>query len=249
MAETNKGLIAAILFATLAVTGSLVFLGIQISNSSSLSETTLAAKINEGIQQFVQDQQDAQKPVLEIDSKLVAPINKNDHIYGDKDAPISLIEYSDFLCPYCYQFHDTAKQIVDDSNGQVNWIFRHFPLGSHDPEATMSAIASECIAEELGEEPFWTYSKTLFDNRANLSHENLIALGTNMGANEATLTKCIDNEDHNDKVQANIKNGIEVGVSGTPGNILINHENNKAIRVSGAQPIEAFNEVIRSLKE
>jgi len=67
--------------------------------------------------------------------KNVRPVSKNDHIYGNPGAAITLVEYSDYECPFCKRFHPTAKKLVDQSDGKVNWVYRHFPLAFHHPGA------------------------------------------------------------------------------------------------------------------
>src|SRR5207237_7967826 len=84
--------------------------------------------------------------------------SKSDHVYGNPNASITLIEYSDFECPYCKSVHLTAKRVVDESRGQVNWVYRHFPLEMHNPGAQKQAEASECAAELGGNEAFWKFA-------------------------------------------------------------------------------------------
>ena len=86
----------------------------------------------------------------------------SDHIIGSPTAPIVLVEYSDFQCPYCKMIHPSLKQIVSDSNGQVAWVYRDFPLYQIHPEAENSANAAECIAAQLGNDAFWSFGDTIF---------------------------------------------------------------------------------------
>ena len=93
--------------------------------------------IERGINAYIEKQQALARTSKQRESsaraKNVRPVGKNDHLYGSPSAEITLIEYSDFECPYCKRFHPTAKQLVDKSNGQVNWVYRHFPLAFHNP--------------------------------------------------------------------------------------------------------------------
>ncbi len=82
-----------------------------------------------------------------------------DHIYGKQNAEITIIEYSDYECPFCKRIHPTLKKIVDDSNGSVNWIYRHWPLHQHSFE---KLAAAECVAKIKGNDAFWKYSDLLF---------------------------------------------------------------------------------------
>lgn len=82
-----------------------------------------------------------------------------DHIMGNKDAKVTIIEYSDFECPFCKQFHPTLERIVKENNGNVAWIYRHYPLHQHSFE---KLLAANCVAEIKGDDAFWKYSDLLF---------------------------------------------------------------------------------------
>ncbi len=82
----------------------------------------------------------------------VSPLR--DHIYGDPTAAASIIEFSDFECPYCRKIHPVLKRLVNDSGGQVNWVFRHYPLSFHKPNAQREAEASECAYHMAGNDGF-----------------------------------------------------------------------------------------------
>jgi len=88
----------------------------------------------------------------------------SDHIIGSPTAPVVLVEYSDFQCPYCKMIHPSLKQIVADSNGQIAWVYRDFPLYQIHPEAENSANAAECIAAQLGNDAFWKFGDSIFES-------------------------------------------------------------------------------------
>lgn len=94
----------------------------------------------------------------------VPPVTDDDHIFGDKDAPVKIVEYSDFECPFCASVHPTLKQLVVDYDGDVAWVYRHYPLDFH-PNAQPAAEASECIAELGGNDEFWEFSDYIFANQ------------------------------------------------------------------------------------
>ncbi|MES2006793.1 MAG: thioredoxin domain-containing protein [Patescibacteria group bacterium] len=93
----------------------------------------------------------------------IRPPSASDHIIGSPTAPIVLVEYSDFQCPYCQMIHADLKRIVSESNGSVAWVYRNFPLYQIHPQATPAANAAECIAEQLGSEGFWQFTNTVFE--------------------------------------------------------------------------------------
>ena len=99
---------------------------------------------------------------LERVQKMRRPDRERDHFLGDPDARFVLVEYSDFQCPFCQQFHRTAKEIVAQ-NPDVSWVYRHLPLYGHMSLAMDQAIASECAASIGGNKGFWEYSDWIFD--------------------------------------------------------------------------------------
>ena len=94
----------------------------------------------------------------------VPPIDATDHVQGDPTkAQVTLIEYSDFECPFCARFHPTLKKIVSESNGNIAWVYRSFPLTQIHQYAMERAIASECVATIKGNDAFWQYADLLFN--------------------------------------------------------------------------------------
>lgn len=91
----------------------------------------------------------------------VAPVTEADHIKGSLDAPIKIVEYSDYDCPFCSRFHDSMNQVVEQ-NDDVAWVYRHFPLDQLHPNARTIAQISECIAEAEGNDAFWTFTDGYF---------------------------------------------------------------------------------------
>jgi len=162
-------------------------------------------------------------------------INSNDRIRGDKNAPVTLVEFSDFQCPYCQRFHPTMKRVMDEYEGKVRWIYRHFPLGFHQ-NAQKSAEASECAGDQG---KFWEYSDKLFENsKANgdgLHEKDLKKYAKEMGLNTDKFNKCLSSDKFAGKVKADMASGQAAGVSGTPGTILIDKDGNTEL-ISGALP-------------
>jgi predicted DsbA family dithiol-disulfide isomerase len=89
----------------------------------------------------------------------IVAFEEGDHVYGNPDAPIKIIEYSDFECSYCKVFHQTMKKTVDESDGKISWTYRHWPIQRNSFE---KAIASECVAKIKGNDAFFAYSELLF---------------------------------------------------------------------------------------
>jgi len=131
-------------------------------------------------------------------SKIPA-VSAEDHVKGSRNAQVFLIEYSDFECPFCQRFHPTAQQVVDEYDGQVAWVYRHFPLRTIHPKAEAAAQASECAAEQGGDEGFWAFTDVLFSDPTMLS--DLGSAATKAGLNAASLQACVDSEKYKDRVE------------------------------------------------
>jgi protein-disulfide isomerase len=218
-----------------------------------LDSDFLQKEIDAGIVRYVKNQQEAQSRAPDLKAeKYVRPVSKErDHIYGNPDAEISLIEYSDFECPYCKRFHPTPKQVVKAYQGKVNWVYRHFPLGFHNPLAQKEAEASECVAELGGNDAFWKYSDLLYQrtqsNGNGFPIDGLAPLAAEIGLDEDEIQRCMDSGRHEERVQEDSANGGKSGVSGTPGNILLNNKTGKAKIRPGALPLDALKSEIDQL--
>lgn len=175
-------------------------------------------------------------------AKDVKPVDPSrDHIRGNPDAKISVIEYSDFECPFCARHHPTMQKILDKYGDDVNWVYRHFPLSFH-PNAQKAAEASECAAELGGNEAFWKLADIIFERGAD--NAKLVGYAKEIGLDEAEFTSCLTSGKYAQYVQSDMAAGSAAGVNGTPGNILLHHATGEARLVSGAQPLSAFTAVI-----
>lgn len=175
-------------------------------------------------------------------------ITATDHIRGNPDAPIKLVEYSDYECPFCNRFHPTMQEVMDKYGDQVAWVYRHFPLTSLHPQAQISAEAAECVAKLGGNDAFWAYSDILFEEAAvdageALTRDKLLQYATQVGVNSADVDKCLTNGETKAKVSEDLKGGTAAGVNGTPATILVTSDGQYEM-ISGAQPLEQVTSVI-----
>jgi len=174
-----------------------------------------------------------------------------DHIYGNPDAEVTLVEYSDFECPFCKRFHDVAKSLVDNSGGKVNWVYRHFPLGFHNPMAQHEAEASECVAELGGNDAFWRFGDSLYaktaTNGKGVPGGDLGQLAADAGVERGAFDACLASGRHADRVKKDYAEGMAVGVSGTPGNILRNNKSGKVLVRTGALPLATMQAAVDEL--
>ncbi len=173
-----------------------------------------------------------------------------DWVRGDRNAEIALIGYSDLECPFCQQFHATAEQLVEDYDGKLMWVFRHYPLSFH-ANAQKEAEAAECAGSLGGNDAFWKYVDTIFERTTatgtGFALDKLAPLAKEIGLNEASFTECLDSGKFAQKVEDQMSGGTAVGVTGTPGNILLNTKTGKTRLIPGAYPLEQMKTEIDAL--
>lgn len=161
-----------------------------------------------------------------------------DHIWGNEDAAVTLIEYSDFECPFCGRHYGTLKQIKEAYPNDVRVVFRHFPLSFHQ-EAQKAAEASECAADQG---KFWEMYDVIFE--ANLAGtmdvDSWKKAALDLGLDTAKFNKCLDSGEKAARVAEDLNEGQLAGVEGTPAT-FVNGE-----LVSGAMPFESFKSIIDS---
>lgn len=178
----------------------------------------------------------------------VAPVTDKDHVLGDKNAPVTFIEYSDFQCPFCARFHPTLQQVMKDYAGKVRWVYRHFPLSSIHPYAQKAAEAAECASEQG---KFWELSDLFFEKQGDWAQSGLDQAKMNGYAQTAGVKdikkfeSCVTGGKYASLVQADEKSGEQAGVTGTPGSIIIGKNGSKQL-VPGALPIDAIKQMIDS---
>jgi protein-disulfide isomerase len=153
---------------------------------------------------------------------------------GPEDAPIQMIEFSDFQCPYCERAFATVKQVLNTYGDKIHFTYRHYPLANH-PRARPAAEAAQCAAEQG---KFWPYHDTLFGNQSRLSDGDLKQHATQLGLDAAQFATCFDSRKYQAEIDVDIRAGDEAGVSGTPA-FYINGR-----MLTGAQPFEEFKRII-----
>lgn len=242
MKNNNRTLIITILAAAILVSSSMVFLGTQISQGGSQTD------IEAGIEAYIEKQQEeAAKAQAEANKpKFVeGDFTDDDPFLGDEDAPVTMIEWSDFECPFCKRFYsNTMDQIKENyiDTGKVKLVYRDFPLPFHDPLATQEAYAANCAREQGDDETYFAYHDLIFDttrgNGKGLELSQLYDMSEQLGLDKAKFTECVESEKYKDEVAKDIADGRSAGINGTPG-FLVNGQ-----LVSGAQPFAAFEQII-----
>jgi protein-disulfide isomerase len=174
-----------------------------------------------------------------VDIKL-ATITDSDHIRGDKNAPITLIEFSDFECPYCSRLFPTMEALLDKYEGKIRLVYKHFPLTSIHPEAVPAAEASEC-ANDQGK--FWEYHDALYENQSELADGYYSELAKTLGLNTTQFDECFNSRKYQDKVSAQAVEAQAAGGKGTPYTVMVDADGNKT-PLNGAIPQASFEAAI-----
>lgn len=196
----------------------------------------------------------AEQPTVDTTNK-VRPITKEDHIKGNPDAPIKIVEYSDFECPFCQRFHNTMNELMEKygESGEVAWVFRQLPLEQlHPVKAQAAAVASECANELAGNDGFWKFTDryfelTLTNNRTDIDVV-IPQIATEMGLDTTKFLACTKSGKYDAHIKADMANATETGGRGTPWSVLI-APNGKTFPINGAQPLASVEQLIELAKK
>lgn len=178
------------------------------------------------------------------------PITSKDHILGDPNAPVKIVEYSDFECPYCKSFNVTMEKIMDEygKNGEVAWVYRHFPIAQlHPKNAFKVAVISECVAEQKSNSAFWSFAAKFFELTPSNDQTDLDVvipqITNSIGIDQVLLNKCVSSGKYDSHIKDNIANAGATGGIGSPWSILI-APNGKKFPINGAQRYETVKALI-----
>lgn len=169
-----------------------------------------------------------------------AAVSAADHIRGNKDAKVTLIEYSDYECPFCQKHEATIAQILKDYPKDVRLVYRYFPLTSIHPDAQRAAVAAECAAKQ---NKFWEMHDKLFKlgEAQTLDANSIKDAAKGLGLNTNDFNKCLDGNETLAVVNAEYSEGGNAGVSGTPATFV------NGQMVEGAVPYANFKTMIDAI--
>lgn len=203
------------------------------------------------VAQQQQDQQQQDQQSEDLARQNLKPVSAADHIRGNKDATISMVVYSDFECPYCKRFYPIALQILSSYGNKVNFVYRQYPLSFHEPMASKEAQASECVADLGGNDAFWKFADLAYNKTQSggngLNDADLVNIAVQTGVDKTSFQTCLSSSKFAAKVKQDIAEGDKAGVSGTPGNIFVNHKTGEIKVLNGAQPFETFKALIDAM--
>ena len=173
-------------------------------------------------------------------------VSADDHIFGDINAPVKVVEYSDLECPFCKRFHATMQQVVGSYSGKVAWVFRHFPIDQLHSKARKEAEATECANELGGNDKFWAYTNRLNEvtpSNNGLDAAELPKIATYVGLDTAKFTQCLESGKYASKIEAEVQAAVAAGARGTPYSVVISASGKKSV-IPGALPYEQVKGII-----
>ena len=198
-----------------------------------------------------------------IDSVLPEKVAKgtasveDDPVLGDTNAPITIIEFSDYECPFCKRhFDQTLPQLISQyvNSGKVKIVFRDFPLSFHDPMATKEAVAANCAKDQGGDKKYFEFHDEIFkrtiSNGNGLNDDKIKQIASDLKLNSGKFTACLSNKATEDEVKKDIADGQAAGASGTPTFVIGKSAADGIIAgelLVGAQPLAAFQALIDPL--
>ena len=242
--------------------GLLLFLLLPLIHQVNAAETD-QVNVEDEIKALKKDVQDLRKEVETLKAKSVAaPVQPpqelqevtvsidDDPLKGKADAPITIIEFSDYQCPFCGRFvkntfPDIAKKYID--GGKVKYVFRDFPLEFH-KQAPKASEAANCAGDKG---KYWEMHDKLFDNQSTLTVDKLKQYAADIGLDTESFNACIDSGKHADEINKDLEDGKKATVSGTPTFFIGKTQSGKkeiaGKRMVGARPFSSFEQVIEQL--
>jgi protein-disulfide isomerase len=183
-------------------------------------------------------------------SDTVRPIDETDYVLGNPNAPIVIIEYSDYDCPFCKRFHSVLHQVMDEVgvDGQVAWTYRQFPLAQIHPNAPKISEAALCVGKIGGNSAFWKFSDRIFETRdltAPTNMTKLLQYAVDSGVSQREYTACINSGEMQEAVLASAEEAFNLGARGTPYTIVTVGDQEAII--DGAQSYEVVRGIVESL--
>lgn len=184
----------------------------------------------------------AQPPQPQIGD--IRPVTDEDHIRGAANAKVTVIEYSDFECPFCKRFHPTMTRLLDEYPNDVRWVYRQFPLEQLHSKAKKQAEATECAGEQG---KFWELADKIFEvtpSNDGLDMNTLSDLARQVGVpNVQQFQSCLDSGKYAQAVEDDIADAQAAGGRGTPYSVVLTADGKK-LPINGAQPYESVKQTI-----
>jgi len=216
---------ASILIAALLVSGALVYNAGRYSNGGDKGSAQILDSAQVG-----------------GSAANVAPVTTADHIYGNPNAEIKVITFTDYECPFCKDFHKEMKKALAEYGSDIAWIYRNFPLDELHSKARKEAYAAECAGNLGGNAKFWTYVDKIFEvtpSNNGLDLSLLPDIAEEIGIDRGAFQTCLNqgSEKYDERINNSISDGIGAGAGGTPFSVVL--VNGNAYEIPGAFPFES----------
>ncbi len=181
----------------------------------------------------------------------ISPVTEADHILGNPNADIIIVEYSDTECPFCKQFHKTMQAIIAEygKDGKVAWVYRHFPIAQLHSKAAKEAEATECATELGGKSAFWDYTNRLYEitpSNDGLDPAKLVDIAVEIKLDKQAFVSCLESGKFTEKIKKDYEEAVAAGARGTPHSIILTKKGDK-LPLEGAQPLVAVKSIIDGL--
>ena len=244
MENRDNSLTYSIIIAAVLIAGALGFAGYQISTvnkQASTEDVNIDEKVQQGVEDYIAKQKEEEQKAIEEANKpqKVEDVSiDDDAVLGDPNAPVTIVEFSDYQCPFCGRhvaqvFPEIEKNYID--TGKVKYVFRDMPLTQLHSNAIELAIAAECAGDQ---DKYFEMHDKLFAHQDANSPEDIKKYANEIGLDLSAFNSCVENETPMDEIMADMADGEKYGVRGTPG-FFINGWN-----LAGAYPYEDFEKLI-----
>jgi len=233
--KKQKGFVLTTPFAII-IAGALIALAVYAGGVGNEAKSTVTANTNTG--------DTTAKPATTQGIGDIREVSSEDHIRGAEDAKVTIIEYSDFECPFCKRFHPTMQKILTDYPNDVRWVYRHYPLDTLHAKARKEAEATECAGEQG---KFWEMTDKIFEvtpSNDGLDLADLPNLAKQAGVKNITqFQSCLDSGKYADHVAEDVTDAQKAGARGTPYSVVIAANGEKS-PLNGAQPYESVKQAV-----
>jgi protein-disulfide isomerase len=179
------------------------------------------------------------------DGELTPPVSTQDHAAGPDDAPVTLVEYGDFECPYCGMAHPIVQAAQRELGSQLRFVFRHFPLAEAHPHARLAAQAAEAAGAQGR---FWEMHDMLFEHQDALDAEDLVGYAKTLGLDTARFARDLESGTYAKKARDDFRSGVRSGVNGTP-TFFVNGTRYDGSWANGEAFIKALHDAARQAVE
>ena len=243
--STFTGLIIAL---TAVIAISAFFAGSYITNLDS--DKITQSDLNAAISKLESKIGNSPQPSSTSNTQPIRVSIDDDPMKGDPNAPVTIIEFSDYECPFCGRFYSQTLPLIEENyinTGKVNFVYRDFPIQSIHRNAATAAVAAECADDQ---EMFWSFHDMIFENKSTwekLQGENLLnefeQYAVSLGLNTEEFNTCLESGKYLDEVKNDLRDGQKYGITGTPG-FFVGNDQIGYVQIKGAQPYESFEKIL-----